>query len=127
MLFAFGTILLLFFSCTKDKLTSIAGTWREVSVCSKDNSGNFYWSEAPRFPYILTLIDDGKYYGWNCVPAEKGTYQYDYANKKIRFEEIPSGNIKFTSVSFLDDKYLIFDYAINGIVEYRTKFIRSAY
>ena len=122
-------ILLILFlvSCKKDKQVSIAGTWKEISVYSSDNSGSFYWSDPPRFPYILTLNEDGKYFGWNCVPADKGFYQYDHGNKTLRLEEIPSGNVDTIAVSFLNDEYLIFDYSVNGIVEYRQKFIRAQY
>ena len=122
-------ILLVLFlgSCKKDKQISIAGTWKEISVYSGDNSGSFYWSGPPRFPYILTLNDDGKYFGWNCVPADKGFYQYDHANKRLRFEEIPSGNVDTIALSFLNDQYMIFDYSVNGVVEYRQKFIRAQY
>ena len=122
-------ILLILFlvSCKKDKQVSIAGIWKEISVYSSDNSGNFYWSGPPGFPYILTLQDDGRYFGWNCVPAGKGFYQYDHANKTVRFEEIPSGNVSSIDVSFLNDEYLVFDYSVNGIVEYRQKFIRAQY
>jgi hypothetical protein len=120
-------LILFLVSCKKDKQVSIVGTWREISVYSGDNSGNFYWSGPPRFPYILTLDDDGKYFGWSCVPADKGFYQYDHANKRVRFESIPSGNVDTIAVSFLNDEYLIFDYSVNGVVEYRQKFIRAQF
>lgn len=122
-------ILLILFlvSCEKDKQLSIIGTWKEISVYSRDNTGGFYWSGPPRFPYILTLRDDGKYFGWNCVPADNGFYQYDHANKTVRFERTPSGNVDTAAVSFLNDEYLIFDYSVNGIVEYRIKYIKSQY
>lgn len=122
-------ILLILFlgSCKKDKQVSIVGTWKEISVYSIDNSGSFYWSGPPSFPYILTLNDDGKYFRWNCVPAGKGLYHYDHANKRVRFESIPSGNVDTIAVSFLNDEYLIFDHSVNAIVVYRQKFIRAQY
>ena len=119
--------ILFFVSCKKDKQVSIVGTWKEISVYSSDNSGSFYWSGPPGFPYILTLNDEGKYFGWNCVPAGKGLYQYDHASKRLRFESIPSGNVDTMAVSFLNDEYLIFDYSVNSIVVYRQKFMRVEY
>lgn len=115
------------FSCQKDKQVKIAGTWREISTYSKNNSGEFYWSGAPRFPLTLVLTEDGKYSAQNDVPAGQGIYQYSSSTRQIRFEAIPSGNTDTTAVSLLNEDYMILDYSINGAAEFRQKFVRMQY
>ena len=122
---AFVTLTLL--SCAKEKRSSIVGIWKEVSTYSQDNAGNYYWSEAPRFSYILLLKDDGTYSGWQCFSTGAGFYQYDHANKQIELEDRFSGSTETISVSDLNDDYLILDYGITSIGRYKTKFIRSVY
>ena|SRR5688572_7965793 len=116
-------ICIFFLSCQKEKQATIEGTWREISVYYKDNSGVFYWSGPPRFPYLLTLTADGKYSGWSCVPAGHGSYQYNYSTRQLRFEDA-NGIVNLDTVSVLDDDYLILDHSRSGVVEYRQKFLR---
>lgn len=111
-------------SCQKDKQTTITGTWREISACSRDNSGEFYWSGPPKFPLVLILNEDGNYSAFYDVPVGHGIYQYAAAAKQIIFTDSTTGNRNTTTVSFLDDQYLIFDYLCNRVVEYKDKFIR---
>ena len=122
--FSFFFISIFFLSCQKQQQVSIVGTWREISMYSRDQSGQFYWSRPPSFPYFLTLTEDSKYYGFSCVPAGHGVYQYNYSTRQLRFEN-SSGNMHIDTVSVLDDNYLIMDYTFNGITEYRQKFIRT--
>lgn len=114
-------------SCTKEKQSSIVGVWKGVSIYSQDNAGNYYWSEAPQFPYILTLRDDGTYSGWQCYTTGTGIYQYNHANKQIRLEDRSSGSIETISVSDLNDDRLILDYDMTGAGQYKIRFIRSVY
>ncbi len=126
-------LLVLFFilifvgSCQKPKQTSIVGVWREISVYSRDNTGNYYWSAAPRFPYFLTLRADGTYSGQQCTPTGNGAYQYDHINRQLTLQATPPGVTETISVSFLDDDYLIFDYGITSMGEFKIKFVRCQY
>lgn len=124
---AFLIISIFTISCQKGKQVTIAGTWREISTYSKDNSGEFYWSSAPRFPLTLVLTEDGKYSARNDMPAGQGIYQYSPSTMQIRFEAIPSGNADTTAVSLLNEDYMVLDYSINGAVEFRQKFKRTQY
>lgn len=124
---AFLIISIFTISCQKGKQITIAGTWREISTYSKDNSGEFYWSSLSRFPLTLVLTEDGKYSAQNDVPAGQGIYQYSSSAMQIRFEAIPSGNADTTAVSLLDENYMILDYPINGAVEFKQMFIRTQY
>lgn len=123
-LFSFFFILIILFSCQKDKQVAITGFWKEVSVYSRDNSGVFYWSGPSRFPLTLKLTEDGKYSFRYDVPAGDGIYQYNYSTRQLRFEN-SGGNIDVDTVSVLDNNYLIIDHSFNGVVEYRQKFIRN--
>lgn len=123
-LFTFFFISIFFIACQKQQQVSIIGTWKEISVYYNDNSGQFYWSGPPRFPYLLTLTAGGKYYGFSCVPAGHGVYQYNYSTRQLRFEN-SSGDINIDTVSVLDDDYLIIDHSFNGVVGFRQKFIRN--
>jgi hypothetical protein len=120
-------ILIFVGSCQKPKQASIVGVWREISVYSKDNTGNYYWSAAPGFPYFLTLRADGTYSGWQCTPTGSGAYQYDHANRRITLQATPPGVTETISVSVLDDDYLILDYGLTSMGEFKVKFIRSQY
>ena len=123
-LFSFFFISIFFLSCQKDNQVTITGFWKEVSVYSRDNSGVFYWSGPSRFPLQLTLTEDGKYSARCDVPAGSGVYQYNYSTRQLRFEN-SSGDISNVTVSVLDDDYLITDHSVNGVVEYRQKFLRN--
>jgi len=123
-LFSFFFISLLFLSCKKDNPAAITGSWKEVSVYTRDNAGEFHWTDPARFPTHLTLTGDGKYVAFNDVPAGHGSYQYDHSTRLLSFVNA-NGNITNVTVSVLDDSYLITDYLLNGIVEYRQKFIRN--
>lgn len=120
-------ILIFVGSCQKPKQASIVGVWREVSVYSRDNTGNYYWSAAPSFPYFLTLRADGTYSGHQCTLTGSGAYQYDHATRQLKLQAPPPGVTETISVSFFDDDYLIFDYGITSMGEYKIKFIRSQY
>jgi hypothetical protein len=123
---AFITLTLL--SCTKQKQASIVGVWEEVSVYSKINTGSYSWDEtASGFSYILRLNSDGTYSGHQCVSTGGGTYQYDHATRRIRMEDISSGNIETITVADLNDDYLILDYGMTSMGEYKVKFIRLEY
>jgi len=121
--FAVLFISIIFLSCQKEKQATIEGSWREISVYYKDNSGIYYWSGAPRFPYFLRLETDGTYSGFSCVPAGHGTYQYNYSTRQLRFEDA-NGIVNLDTVSVLDDDYLILDHSRGGVVEFRQKFLR---
>jgi hypothetical protein len=123
-LFAFFFISIFFFSCQKDKQTTIVGLWTEISDCIRDNSGAFDCSGAPRFPLTLTLSEDGKYYVFNDVPAGQGIYHYNYGSKQLTFED-SGGTVSIVTVSVLNDDYLVTDYSRNGVVEYRQKYLRK--
>jgi len=122
-LFAFFFISIFFFSCQKDKQATIVGLWIEISDCIRDNSGALICGDAPKFPLRLTLSENGEYSFFNDVPAGHGIYQYNYSNKQLIFES-SGGNVDIRMVSLLDDDYLIIDYSLNGVVEYRQKFLR---
>ena len=117
-------ISIFFFSCQKDKQSTIVGSWTEISDCIRDNSGAFDCSDAPRFPLRLTLSEDGKYYAFNDVPAGQGIYHYNYGSKQLTFED-SGGAVSIVTVSVLDDNYLVTDYSRNGVVEYRQKYLRK--
>lgn len=123
-LFSFFFIPILLLSCKKDNQVAITGFWKEVSVYTRDNAGVFQWSGPSRFPTHLTLTEDGKYAAFNDVPAGHGSYQYNHATRQLSFVNT-NGSITNLTVSVLDDSYLITDYLVNGIVEYRQKFIRN--
>lgn len=123
-LFSFFFIPILLLSCKKDNQVAITGFWKEVSVYTRDNAGVFQWSGPSRFPTHLTLTEDGKYAAFNDVPAGHGSYQYNHATRQLSFVNT-NGRITNLTVSVLDDSYLITDYLVNGIVEYRQKFIRN--
>lgn len=120
---AFITLTLL--SCTKEKQESIVGVWVQTSVYSKDNTGNYYWSGTPSFPYILILNNDGSFSAWQCTPTGTGVYQYNHANRQITLDNRSSGNSETISVSALDDDQLILDYGVTSMGEYKIKFRRS--
>ena len=120
-------ITLTLFSCTKENDASIVGVWRQTSVYSRDNTGNYYWSGAPSLPYILQLNGDGTFSGSQCYSTGHGVYQYDHATRQIKLQDIPSGSIITISVSDLDDDNLILDYGITSMGEYKIKFIRYQY
>lgn len=123
----FISLSILLFSCQKNKQPAIVGVWIEISVYSQDNSGNYYWSGAPRFPYVLTLKDDGTYSGWQCYPTGSGVYRYNHVNSHLELQEMPSGSTETLSVSVLDDDYLILNYGLTNMGEYKVKFMRSQY
>lgn len=123
-LFSFFFILIFFLSCKKENEVTITGFWKEVSVYTRDNSGVFHWSGPSRFPLHLKLTEDGNYSAFNDVPAGHGSYLYDHSTRQLSFVN-SNGNITTVTVSLLDDSYLITDYSVNGVVEYRQKFIRN--
>lgn len=123
-LFSCFSILMILVSCQRDKQVTISGFWKEVSVYTRDNSGVFYWTGPSRFPLQLTLTEDGKYSARYDVPAGDGFYQYNYFTRQLSFEN-SSGNIEIVTVSVLDANYLITDHSVNGVVEYRQKFLRN--
>ena len=123
-LVSFFFISIFFLSCKKENQVSITGFWKEVSVYTRDNSGVFYWSGPSRFPLHLKLTEDGKYSAFNDVPAGNGSYQYNHSTRQLSFVN-SNGNITNVTVSVLDDSYLITDYSVNGVIEYRQKFIRN--
>ena len=123
--FCFFFISIFCLSCQKDNPVTINGFWKQVSIYSRLNSSVFTWSDvSSAFPLTLQLTGDGKYFFQYDVPAGHGLYQYNYSTKELRFED-SNGNINIDTVSVLDDNYLIIDYSINGIVEYRHKFMRN--
>lgn len=123
-LFAFFFVSIFFFSCQKDKQTTIVGLWTEISDCTRDNSGAMTCGDAPKFPLRLTLSEDGKYYAFNDVPAGNGIYRYNYSSKQLTFED-SGGTVSIVTVSVLNDDYLVTDYSRNGIVEFSQKYLRK--
>jgi hypothetical protein len=125
-LFSFFFISIFFLSCQKDKQASIAGVWKEVEFYMKDSNGNYSWNKVLHgFPYFLSLRDDGTYSGFQCAPLARGVYQYDHITREIRMQDITSGTTNTCTVSALDEDYMILNYGMTSLGEYRVKFTRN--
>ena len=127
-LFAFLLICFFLISCQKNKQASIVGVWKEAEIYMKDSNGNYSWNNVLHgFPYFLSLRDNGTFSGFQCTPLGRGVYQYDHIAREIRMQDISSGTINTYTVSALDEDYLILNYGMTSMGEYRVKFIRNQY
>ena len=124
----FLLISLFLISCKKDKQPSIVGVWKEVEIYMKDSNGNYSWDKVLHgYTYFLSLRDDGTYSGFQCTTLGRGVYQYDHTTREIRMQDIPSGTTNTYTVSTLDEDYLILNYGMTSMGEFRVKFIRNQY
>ena len=116
------------FSCQKTKQPSIVGVWKEVEIYMKDSNGNYSWNKVLHgFPYLLSLRDDGNYSGFQCTTLGGGVYQYDRITREIRMQDISLGTTNTYTVPVLDEDYMILNYGMTSMGEYRVKFIRNQY
>ena len=121
-------LFLFLISCKKEKQASIVGTWKEVSAYFQDGQGNYKWNDVLHgYTYFLSLRDDGTYSGFQCTPLGGGVYQYDYITREIRMQDISSGTTNTYTVLALDEDYMILNYGMTRLGEYRVKFIRNQY
>lgn len=117
--------LIIFFSCKKEKNESIIGSWIEEASYSMDQSGQFTWQPASRFPLHMTFTGNGQYHAFNCVPAEGGTYSYNPLTKELKL--IPSGSVNSSlcKISLLAEDYIIIDYSYTGALISKIKLKRT--
>jgi hypothetical protein len=116
----------LLFSCQKEKDATIVGSWEQIARYSQDVSGQYSWSYVnDTYPYRITFTADGKYSVIFYEPMGEGKYQYDYATRQLRFEDMSSGTISFSPVSYLDPDYLVIDVFHNGTFYAKNKYERK--
>ncbi|MBL7725130.1 MAG: hypothetical protein JNK27_13340 [Chitinophagaceae bacterium] len=117
--------LIIFFSCKKEKSESIIGSWIEEANYSMDQSGQFTWQPAARFPLHITFTGNGQYYAFNDVPAGGGTYNYNPSTKDLRLMPSGSANSSLHKISLLAEEYIIIDYMYNSELMMRVKYKRA--
>ena len=107
---------------------SIVGVWKEVEIYMKDSNGTYGWNKVLHgYTNFLSLKDDGTYSSFQCTPAGRGVYQYDQNTREIRMQDIPAGTTNTYTVPTLDEDYLILNYGMTSMGEFRVKFIRNQY
>lgn len=98
---------LVFYSCKKDSTPGIAGKWLNTAVYTDPAKGGNGWSSDLKFPQLLTLDQNARFYSFTDVPEGSGTYQFHRVSNQLRLDyeasqyTVPAGCIIYT-VEHLD-------------------------
>lgn len=78
--------ILVFSSCRKDTAPGIAGKWLNTAVYTDPAKGGIGWSSDLKFPQLLTLEQNARFYSFTDVPEGSGTYQFHRASSQLRLD-----------------------------------------
>jgi hypothetical protein len=127
-LFAALLLSILFISCTKERQTTIIGTWKPVARFGETQfgSGTFIWVDLSRsrFFSIMTLTQEGRYSFFSDVSEGYGNFEYNVSRRQLIFSDAVRGSRQVTEVSHLDAQYLVVDYYYNGGLIAKLKYTR---
>jgi VCBS repeat-containing protein len=115
-------------SCSKEKDASIVGNWTQIARYSQDASGQFTWTYMQDMDaaFRANFTSEGTFVMLQRDPYAKGVYQYNYATKQLKLDDLNTNtNTANTMVSYLDEEYLVIDWFQNGNLYKKDKYLRQ--
>ncbi len=120
-------LLLIGYSCKKEKDPAIIGTWLNSAVYVAIGHDSPVWITDLKFPERLSLDQNSRFQTFTDIPAGSGTYVYDRTSNELKFNFEAEPNFPATTtvvkVEYLDSDRLVIESSYpDGVIhkkEYR--------
>ena len=104
-------LILISYSCTKEKDSAIVGTWLNSAVYVANGHDSPVWITDLKFPERLSLNQNSRFQSFTDIPAGSGTYIYDRNSHELKFNFEASPYYPATTtvvkVDYLDSERLV--------------------